>query len=597
MIGLQHIIDSKRELLSRETYSRNPINYSEGMADDQKDRFIQYLAEQHQEDELTIKAMKLVLEDFMVQMKELKEQMSSMRSKQSDLENRLSEERKLRQSAERKAKSLQEKLDFANQERFGDRRQRIHSKAEKSASDRQKEKDDYDGTDDTLRMDSVTENKPQEVKESSGKGRDLSNRPEGYKTMGVAGEAIEHPSDLTKVPGRIIERRMVRVFSFRTFLTEECFEMVHYAEPGKKPKWGYFPSEGHPEVITKFEGTKATPEFLQAIAYEVYVKNVTFGLLHQWLTDMGMTISKNTLRNWLKKGKKYLDELVRVLKSVALEKDSIVNCDETWCKVRKYDHYKKCYIWVLVNKAQKTAIFFYENGSRGREVLTDFLGDAELKSIMSDGYNAYVFIGNELKSAQFKDTIHQVCMSHMNNKFVKAGNQGGEPVAERFSKLLKWFFSKEHIYDEAGLTPEERLRERQSLETKEHLIELRSLLESELSKNSEFRSQYYTEALNYLKKFWKELFAFLDDGDLPIDNNLAERTIRKLTTQRNNSLHYGSDAGAEMAATYHSVIGTVKLHGSSVWNFIGTFFKNIFNGCRDYVNMVPDKITLAASQC
>ena len=93
------------------------------------------------------------------------------------------------------------------------------------------------------------------------------------------------------------------------------------------------------------------------------------------------------------------------------------------------------------------------------------------------------------------------------------------------------------------------------------------------------------------------LFAYLDDGELPIDNNLAERTIRKLTTQRNNSLHYGSDAGAEMAATYHSVIGTVKLHGSSVWNFIGTFFKNIFNGCRDYVNMLPDKITLATSQC
>ena len=381
MIELQHIIETKRELLSRETCSRNPINYSEGMADDQKDRFIQYLAEQHQEDELTKRAMESVLEDFMAQMKELRDQMSSMQSKQSDLENQLSAERKLRKSAERRAKTLQEKLDYANQERFGDRRQRIKSKAKNSDSDRQKEKDDYDGTDDTLRMDSVVENKPQEVKESSKKERDLSNRPDGYKTMGVAGEAIEHPSDLTKVPGRIIERRMVRVFSFRTFLTEECFEMVHYAEPGKKPKWGYFPSEGHPEVITKFEGTKATPEFLQAIAYEVYVKNVTFGLLHQWLTDMGMTISKNTLHNWLKKGKKYLDQLVCVLKSIALEKDSIVNCDETWCKVRKYNHYKKCYIWVLVNKAQKTAIFFYENGSRGREVLTDFLGDAELKSI------------------------------------------------------------------------------------------------------------------------------------------------------------------------------------------------------------------------
>ena len=595
MTGLQHIIGSKREVLSRETYSRNPINYSEGMAEDQKDRFIQYLAEQHQEDELTKRAMELVLEDFMSQVKTLQEQMSSMQSKQSDLENQLSEERKLRKSAEREARALREKLGFANQERFGDRRQRINPKAKKSASDRQKEKDDYDGTDDTLRTDSVVENEPQEKKEASGKARDLSNRPDGYKTMGVDREAIEHPSDLTKVPGRIIERKMVRVFSFRTFLTEERFEMVHYAEPGKKPKWGYFPSEGHPEAITKFKGTTATPEFLQAIAYEVYVKNVTFGHLHQWLTDMGMTIAKNTLHNWLKKGKKYLDELVCVLKSIALEKDSIVNCDETWCKVRKYDHYKKCYIWVLVNKAQKTAIFFYEKGSRGREVLTDFLGDAELKSIMSDGYNAYVFIGTELKSARFKDTIHQVCMSHANNKFVKAGNQGGEPAAERFSNLLKRFFLKEHIYDEAGLTSEERLRERQSLETKGLLIELRSLLESELSKDSELRSQYYTEALNYLNRFWKEIFAYLDDGELPIDNNLAERTIRKLTTQRNNSLHYGSDAGAEMAATYHSVIGTVKLHGSSIWDFIGTFFKKIFNGCRDYVNMVPGKITLATS--
>ena len=444
--------------MSRETCSRNPINYSEGMADDQKDRFIQYLAEQHQEDELTKRAMELVLEDFMAEMKELKNQMASMQSKQSDLENQLSEERKLRKSAERKTKSLREKLDYARQEKFGDRRQRVMKKDKSgkpapSEPDRQDEQDGYDGTDDTLRTDSVDKNESRNEPARPQKERDLSNRPDGYKTMGVSGESIEHPSDLTKVPGRIIERRMVRV-----------------------------------------------------------------------------------------------------LKSVALEKDSIVNCDETWCKVRKYDHYKKCYIWVLVNKAQK-------------------------------------------KSAQFKDTVHQVCMSHAKNKFVKASNQGGEPTAERFSNILKEFFMRERKCDEAGLTPEERLRERQSLETKELLIELRSLLDSEQSKDSEFRSQYYTEALNYLNRFWKEIFAYLDDGELPIDNNLAERTIRKLTTQRNNSLHYGSDAGAEMAATYHSVIGTVKLHGSSVWNFIGTFFKNIFNGCRDYVNMVPDKITLAIGQC
>ena len=46
-----------------------------------------------------------------------------------------------------------------------------------------------------------------------------------------------------------------------------------------------------------------------------------------------------------------------------------------------------------------------------------------------DRYNAYVFIGNELKSARFKNTVHQVCMSHAKNKFVKASNQGSEPVS------------------------------------------------------------------------------------------------------------------------------------------------------------------------
>ena len=156
---VQYIIESKRELLSRETYSLTPVNYSEGMADDQKDRYIQYLAEQHQEDLLTQKAMQLVLEDFMARQKELEEQLSSLKALQSDLLGRLSEERKLRKSAERKLKSLQEKLDYANQELFGDRRQKVRKQKasgipENPELDRGNEKDCFDGTEATLSIDS-----------------------------------------------------------------------------------------------------------------------------------------------------------------------------------------------------------------------------------------------------------------------------------------------------------------------------------------------------------------------------------------------------------------------------------------------------------
>ena len=140
-------------------FTGNPINDSEGMADDQKDRLIQYLAEQHQEDELTIKAIKLVLEDFMKNQKSLDEQMASfqwklqkMEDKHRELQRELSEERKKRKSAERNARNLQEQLDYARQEQFGDRRQRLRErdksgKPAPAEPDRQDEKDKYDGTD------------------------------------------------------------------------------------------------------------------------------------------------------------------------------------------------------------------------------------------------------------------------------------------------------------------------------------------------------------------------------------------------------------------------------------------------------------------
>ena len=115
----------------------------------------------------------------------------------------------------------------------------------------------------------------------------------------------------------------------------------------------------------------------------------------------------------------------------------------------------------------------------------------------------------------------------------------------------------------------------------------------ELAKDETERSPYLTEALNYLDKFWDGIFAYQKDGNYPIDNNIAERTIRKLTTQRNNSLHYGSDEGVEMAVAYHSVISTVKLHGMSCWSYLGEFFKKIFNGCRDFFSLTPANIGMA----
>ena len=58
-MDLQHIIAQKKELLVRETFSRQPINYSENMAGDEK-----YLVDKVNTYELDKRATELAVEEF-----------------------------------------------------------------------------------------------------------------------------------------------------------------------------------------------------------------------------------------------------------------------------------------------------------------------------------------------------------------------------------------------------------------------------------------------------------------------------------------------------------------------------------------------------
>ena len=94
------------------------------MSADQKDRYIAYLADCVTELDLDKRAMELVLEDFLKTQQDLRKEMASLREEQSKLETRLEEETRKRKSAERKAQRLDERLKYANANRFGDKRQK-----------------------------------------------------------------------------------------------------------------------------------------------------------------------------------------------------------------------------------------------------------------------------------------------------------------------------------------------------------------------------------------------------------------------------------------------------------------------------------------
>jgi hypothetical protein len=66
------------------------------------------------------------------------------------------------------------------------------------------------------------------------------------------------------------------------------------------------------------------------------------------------------------------------------------------------------------------------------------------------------------------------------------------------------------------------------------------------------------QAVAYSLSNWAALCRYLEDGDLEIDNNAAERTMRGIAVGRKNWLFFGSDAGGKTAAVLRSFVASCE---------------------------------------
>lgn len=74
---------------------------------------------------------------------------------------------------------------------------------------------------------------------------------------------------------------------------------------------------------------------------------------------------------------------------------------------------------------------------------------------------------------------------------------------------------------------------------------------------------------------WSALTRYLDDGDIPIDNNAAENAIRPLVVGRKNWLFVGSQQAGERAANVLSLIESAKLCGHDPWAYLKNVFERL----------------------
>ena len=75
-------------------------------------------------------------------------------------------------------------------------------------------------------------------------------------------------------------------------------------------------------------------------------------------------------------------------------------------------------------------------------------------------------------------------------------------------------------------------------------------------------------ALDYSLRRWGALTRFVDDGQLPIDNNWAENQIRPIAIGRKNWLFAGSLRAGQRAAAVMSLIQSAKLNGHDPYAYL-----------------------------
>ena len=338
-------------------------------------------------------------------------------------------------------------------------------------------------------------------------------------------------------------------------------------------------------------GTHAAPDMMAHLVFNRFFLDTPVYRETARLLQERMRLSRQTVTNWLEKGSRFFRGAIEYLKDNCLEKDSVVNCDETWCRVKAGGKYRKRYVWCLVNKAARTAVYYYEDGSRGRKALKEILEGRELRALQTDGYNVYLYLDDEMPGID-----HVCCMAHVRAKFKYAAEMEHDVNARKFLEYIGRLYALEKRYIELKLCPEEIRRRRNSTGTTEIIIGMRSLLDLMKSENAPRHGSLMEKAVRYLDHFWNQVFLYRKDGDYTIDNSLAERCIRPLANERKNSLFFGSDKMARVSAAYHSIVSTCKLQGYSILEYLKKFFAEIVAGNRDYGKLMPSTIGISANK-
>ncbi len=215
-----------------------------------------------------------------------------------------------------------------------------------------------------------------------------------------------------------------------------------------------------------------------------------------------------------------------------------------------------------VQEAFKVALFFTGRNHAGEnmaEVLKQRNPDLAAMLQMSDGLAA------NFSELETEEDVIASCMVHGRRNFVKVAEKF--PFETRHVLLaIGQVYHNDRQAQEQGLSPEDRLGFHQA-NSQTVMDDLKTWLEEQLRDKIEPNSSL-GKAMRYMLKRWLRLTLFLRVPGAPLDNNPAERLLKKAVLHRKNSLFYRTLQGAKVGDLYMSLTYTCQLNGINPFDYL-----------------------------
>jgi len=299
------------------------------------------------------------------------------------------------------------------------------------------------------------------------------------------------------------------------------------------------------------EKAMAGEGLLAQIIIDKYVDHLPLHRQMQRFERSGVKLAYSTITDWVSNTCQLIAPLFEALKSEVL-RAGYLHADETPIKVmskEKKGETHRGFYWVYQDSKLKLVFFDYQEG-RGREgpveILSNFSG-----YLQSDGFTVYERFDKRT------DVTLMHCMAHARRKFVDALNNDEGRATYALQEIQK-LYAIERTCKEQELNAEQikEIRQQQSLPILTALGEWMKLQYAEVLHKSGIG-----EALAYSIKRWDRLMIYTQDGNLKIDNNPVENSIRPVALGRKNYLFAGSHEAAKRSGMLYSLLGTCKMHG------------------------------------